>query len=53
MAVFPQFLKNLFLKIFHYRDFSGSLVVKNPPAMQGMWVRSLGRELRSHILQDN
>ena len=33
------------------RDFPGGPVVKNPLAMQGMQVRSLVRELRSHMPQ--
>ena len=30
--------------IYIYRSFPDSLVVKNPPAIQETWVRSLGRQ---------
>ena len=32
-------------------DFSGGLVVKTSLPMHGVWIRSLVRELRSHIPQ--
>ena len=35
------------------RDFPGGPVVKNCPPLQGMQVRSLVRELRSHMPQGN
>ena len=33
------------------RDFPCGPVVKNLPLMQGMWIRSLARELGSHMLR--
>ena len=35
------------------RDFPDGPVVKNLPAMHGMWVRSLVEELRSHMPQSD
>ena len=34
------------------RDSPGSLVVDSAPPLQGMWIQSLVKELRSHKLPD-
>ena len=39
----------LFFSSFPDRDFPGAPVVKTVLPMQGVWVRSLVRELRSHM----
>ena len=33
------------------QDFPGGIVVKNPHSLQGMWIQSLVRKLRFHMLQ--
>ena len=40
-----RLIKSVFLLgAMTYMDFPGGLVVKNPPAIREMWVRSLGQE---------
>ena len=41
--------KTQLLKLQSSLDFPGSLVLKTTLSVQGMWVQSLVRELRSHM----
>ena len=43
-AAFNQKRLSTWCSVMTYMDFPGGLVVKNPPAIREMWVRSLGQE---------
>ena len=49
MQVYLKYVIGMILKTL-LKDFPGSPVVKTPHFLQGAWVRSLIRELRSHTL---